>query len=148
MADEGKAVKAQAEIRRLIEAHAAAVPRGDVDAMLAGFAEDVVLFDVVDPLRRSGLATARARATEWVASYEGSITWENRDIAIVAGEAVAFASMLSRVKGTLKTGTGVDMWFRKTLGLERRADGWLIVHDHGSVPFNPESGQASLSLEP
>ena len=35
-----------------------------------------------------------------------------------------------------------------TLGFERRADRWLITHDHGSVPFAPETGKASLSLEP
>jgi ketosteroid isomerase-like protein len=56
--------------------------------------------------------------------------------------------MLSRVTGTLKTGGRVDMWFRKTLGLERRDNRWFITHDHGSVPFNPESGQASLRLTP
>ena len=56
--------------------------------------------------------------------------------------------MLSRVRGTLKTGDPVDMWFRKTLGLQKRGGRWLIVHDHGSVPFDPESGRASLALKP
>ena len=50
--------------------------------------------------------------------------------------------------GTLKTGARIDMWFRKTLGLQRRDGTWLITHDHGSVPFNPESGKASLGLQP
>ena len=89
-----------------------------------------------------------AAAREWVALYDGSITWENRDIAIVANDAVGFASMLSRVTGTLQTGQRVDMWFRKTLGLQRRGDRSLVAHDHGSVPLNPDSGQASLALEP
>ena len=136
------------EIRRIIEAHAAAVRQGDVASMLADVAADVVTFDVVDPLRRIGRAAALGRGAEWVALYDGSITWENRDIAIVANDAVGFASMLSRVTGTLKTGQRVDMWFRKTLGLQRRGDRWLVAHDHGSVPFNPDSGQASLALEP
>ena len=139
---------AHAEITRIIESHAAAVRQGDVDAMLADIAEDVVVFDVVEPLRRMGRATARARAAEWVASYGGAISWDNRDISIVADDDVAFASMLTRVTGTLKTGNHVDMWFRKTLGLQKRGDRWLIVHDHGSVPFNPDNGQASLRLEP
>jgi len=137
-----------AEIRRIIESHADAVRRGDVESMLADFAEDVVVFDVVDPLRRFGRATAHARAAEWVAAYNGVINWDNLDIAIICDEAAAFASMLSRVRGTLKTGDRVDMWFRKTLGLQKRGDRWLIVHDHGSVSFNPESGQASLGLQP
>jgi ketosteroid isomerase-like protein len=141
-------LRVTSEISPVIEAHAAAVKRGDVDAMMADIAEDVVMFDVVDPLRRIGRATARDRAVEWLAAYDGPITWENRDISIVADEEVGFASMLSRVRGTLKTGERVDMWFRKTLGLQRRGGRWLITHDHGSVPFNPDSGQASLALKP
>ena len=139
---------AETEIRRIIQSHAAAVLRGDIDSMLADVADDVVMFDVVEPLRRIGRAPARARAAEWVGSYDGSISWANRDIAIVADEAVGFASMLSRVTGTLKTGDRVDMWFRKTLGLQKRDERWLIVHDHGSAPFNPETGGAALGLEP
>jgi ketosteroid isomerase-like protein len=81
-------LRVTSEISPVIEAHAAAVKRGDVDAMMADIAEDVVMFDVVDPLRRIGRATARDRAVEWLAAYDGSITWENRDISIVAWQIV------------------------------------------------------------
>jgi ketosteroid isomerase-like protein len=40
------------------------------------------------------------------------------------------------------------MWFRTTLGFRRTVGRWLITHEHGSVPFNPKSGKASLSLKP
>lgn len=78
----------------------------------------------------------------------GSITWENRDVHVTVDRDVAFSYGLTRVTGKLKTGSEVDMWFRTTLGFRRIADRWLIVHDHGSVPFNPESGKASLDLKP
>jgi uncharacterized protein (TIGR02246 family) len=139
---------AHSDIHRIVDAHAAAVRRGDVDAMLADFAEDVVVFDVVEPLRRAGRDSVRERALEWVTSYEGPVTWENRDVVVVGAADVAFSSMLSHVTGTLKNGTRVDMFFRKTLGFERRDGRWLITHDHGSVPFNPATGQASLTLHP
>lgn len=139
---------AQTEIRRIVDAHASAVRRGDVDAMLADVADSILVFDVVEPLRRVGGDSVRQRAAEWVASYDGPITWEDDDVVVVADGDVAFCSMLSRVSGTLKTGTRVDMWFRKTLGLQRRAGRWQITHDHGSVPFDPASGQASLGLKP
>jgi len=87
----------ESEIRRVIDAHAAAVRQGHVESMLADVADDVVLFDVVDPLRRTGRDTARAAG--WLGSYQGSISWDNLDIAILANETVAFASMLSRVRG-------------------------------------------------
>ncbi len=49
---------------------------------------------------------------------------------------------------TLVSGDEVDMWVRATLGC-RRIDGtWRVVHDHESVPFDPETGQAQLGLQP
>jgi ketosteroid isomerase-like protein len=95
-----------------------------------------------------GRGSVRERAAHWVASFDGPITWENRDVAVTAADDVAFASMVSRVTGTLKTGARVDMFFRKTLGLQRRDGRWVITHDHASVPFNPATGQASLALQP
>jgi SnoaL-like domain len=60
----------------------------------------------------------------------------------------AFCSFLYHVGGTLKTGDEVNMWVRATLCC-RRIDGrWRIVHDHESVPFDPATGQALISLEP
>jgi uncharacterized protein (TIGR02246 family) len=137
-----------ADIRRLVDAQASAVQRGDLDAMIADVAEDVVSFDIVDPLRRRGRGSVRERAAAWVASFDGPISWDNQDIVVTAADDVAFASMLSRVAGTLENGTRIDMFFRKTLGLQRRDGRWVITHDHASVPFNPETGQASLGLQP
>jgi ketosteroid isomerase-like protein len=40
------------------------------------------------------------------------------------------------------------MWVRAALCC-RRVDGrWLITHDHESVPFDAETGQALTSLRP
>ena len=136
------------QIRDIVAARSSAVRLGDIDAMMADVADDVVTFDVVDPLRRTGTDTARQRASEWLASYDGPIHWEDRDLAISVDGGVAFCHCLSRVQGRLKTGVLVDMYFRKTLGF-RQIDGrWLVVHDHGSVPFDPVTGKASLGLKP
>jgi ketosteroid isomerase-like protein len=40
------------------------------------------------------------------------------------------------------------MWWRATV-CYRKLDGqWMITHEHASVPFDAQSGQASLALEP
>jgi uncharacterized protein (TIGR02246 family) len=137
-----------AAIRQIIDARTKAINAGDVDAMGADVADDIVTFDVVKPLRSLGKAALRKRATEWLANYDGRPRWENRDVTIVADGDVAFSHALSHVTGTLKTGTAVDMWFRTTLGFRRISGRWLIVHDHGSDPFDPETGKASLDLKP
>jgi ketosteroid isomerase-like protein len=138
----------ETSIRAIIEARTKAVHAADVDAMVADLADDVMSFDVNDPLRREGKGSSRRRADKWIAAYDGPVSWENRDVQIAVDGDVAFAHALSHVTGTLKTGTKIDMWFRTTLGFRRKAERWLIVHEHGSSPFDPASGKASLGLKP
>ncbi|WP_196073401.1 YybH family protein [Nakamurella alba] len=135
-------------IDALVGRRAMAASRGDLDSMLIDVADDVVLFDVVVPLRHHGREAVRRRLAEWLGTYEGYPGWENVEVHISTGESVAFAHMISHVTGTLQTGAEVDMWFRTTVGLERRNGRWLIVHDHQSDPFNPGSGLAMTGLRP
>lgn len=139
---------AELEIRAIIEARVKAVQTGDVDAMMAALADDVVTFDVVNPLCREGRAAARERADAWIASFEGPIDWESSDVVVSTDGDVAFSHSFSHVTGKQKTGAKVDMWFRTTLGFRRTSNRWLIVHEHSSAPFDPASGQASLGLKP
>lgn len=138
---------AENEIRAIIEARKGCV-LGGCPALVENMSDNVVTFDVVGPLRGEGKASARERAAEWPASYAGPVAWEERDVRIIADGDVAFSHGLSHVTGTLKSGDDVDMWFRTTLGF-RRIDGrWLIMHEHGSDPFDPATGKASLELKP
>ena len=148
---EGAAVtdeKHAEDLARIIEARAQAVRAGQVDAIMADVADDVVTFDVVDPLRRMGTLAARSRTAAWIDSYDGPIGFEIRDLQIAVDGDVAFSHALNRVTGTLTVGAMVDMWFRTTLGFRRIGGRWLVVHEHGSVPFNSDSLQASLGLKP
>ena len=43
-------MSSELEIRGIVDAHAAAVGRGDAEAMLSHIADDVLVFDVVEPL--------------------------------------------------------------------------------------------------
>jgi ketosteroid isomerase-like protein len=71
---------AEAEIRALIDQQARAVRAKDVDGSLSGYAPDVLLFDVVDPLRSMGADAARERLAAWFASFRGPIGYELRDL--------------------------------------------------------------------
>jgi ketosteroid isomerase-like protein len=138
----------EAQIRELIEARAEAIRGKDLAGAMAGIAPDVLVFDVVDPLRHCGLEALGARALQWFSSFRGPIGYEIRDLCITAGADVAFSHSLNRVLGRLTDGTGIDMWWRSTVGY-RKVDGrWRITHEHNSVPFDPETGKASLQLQP
>lgn len=69
-------------------------------------------------------------------------------MSITAGEDVAFCHYLYRVTGTRADGGQVDMWVRATVCFHKQNGMWLVTHEHQSVPFDPETGKASLDLEP
>ena len=138
----------EVQIRALLDEQIAAVRAKDVSGLLAGYAPDVVVFDLVNPLQYRGSDALRKRAAEWLSSFEGPVGYEARDVRIVAGGDLAYCHSLNRVTGTTTQGKKIDMSWRATLCC-RKIDGrWMVTHGHSSVPFDMESGQASLDLEP
>lgn len=148
MSNENTSATDEAGIRALIEDRVKAVHAKDVDGAMSRHAPDVVMFDVINPLRYIGSDKVRGRSGEWFALYESPIGYEVRDLSVTAGEDLAFCHYLYRVSGTMKSGNKVDMWVRATTCC-RKIDGrWMVVHEHQSVPFDPETGKASLDLKP
>jgi uncharacterized protein (TIGR02246 family) len=138
----------EAQICGLIDDWAKALRAKDLNRLMASYAPDVLTFDVVNPLQRIGVDAARKRAEEWISSWQGPINCEIRDLSIATTDDAAFSHNLSRFSGTKKGGGEIDMWIRATL-CYRKIDGrWNVTHEHVSVPFDPESGQASLDLKP
>ena len=90
----------------------------------------------------------RKRAEEWISSWQGPINSEIRELSITADDDAALSHHLSRFNGTKKGGGEIDMWIRATLCFGKVDGKWMVTHEHLSVPFDPQSGQASLDLKP
>lgn len=140
---------AEAQIRTLIEERMEATRARDVDGCLSHSAPDVVLFDVVNPLQYVGASGERRRLEEWFSQFEeGPIGFELRDLQIAVSGDVAFCHSFNHVVGTTTAGQTNDMWWRATMGFRKVGGRWLITHEHSSVPFDVETGMASLGLKP
>jgi ketosteroid isomerase-like protein len=135
-------------IHALLDERIQAIRTKDVDRLVASHARDVEAFDLLNPLRYQGLEALRKRIVAWFAGFEGAIGYEIRDLDIAAGDDVAFCHFLSQVKGTGTGGQKIEMWWRSTVGFRRTGGQWLVTHEHSSVPFDMESGQASLDIKP
>ena len=136
------------ELHQLFDGWAEAIRAKDVDGSLSHYAPTVLAFDLVEPLRYVGLNALRLRLDNWLSSFDGPIDFENHDLSITGDEKVAFAHSLNHVRGTLRDGTNLNMYWRATVCL-RKIDGeWTVVHTHTSVPFDMQSGKASLDLQP
>jgi ketosteroid isomerase-like protein len=138
----------EAQIRRLIEDRGKAVLAKDIIKSMHSYESNVLMFDVVNPLQYKGSNAVRKRAEEWFSLYQSPIGYEIRDLNITAGDDVAFCHYLYRVSGAMTDGGKVSMWVRATVCFRKIGGAWMITHEHDSVPFNPESGKASLDLKP
>lgn len=138
----------EAEIRALVEARIRAVQARDAAQATSRHAPDLVLFDVLPPLRYVGAETARERTESWFSTFDGPIDYEVRELVVTAGPSVAFCHYLYRVRGTLAAGPRIGMWVRATLGFSKLDGTWRLTHEHDSVPFDPASGKALLDLQP
>jgi uncharacterized protein (TIGR02246 family) len=120
-------------IQDLIRRWAHAVHEGDLDAVLADHAENIVMFDVPPP--EQGVRGLDVYRETWPPFFEwqrsgGSFDIESLDV--TAGDDVAFAWALLRC--------GTDEEFRKdpthrlrlTIGLRKETGRWIVTHEHHS----------------
>ena len=138
----------EAQIRALIDERLKAVCAKDLNGAIAQVAPNLLSFDVVNPLQSVGSEAAKRRAEAWFASFQGAIGQEALDLSITAGEDVAFSHCLNRVTGMKSDGQKIDMYWRATVCYRKMDGQWIVTHEHNSVPFDPESGRASLDLKP
>ncbi len=135
-------------IRALVEEIASSCRVKNPGKLAALYASDVIAFDLVNPLQYIGSAAVAKRAQEWFSSWQGDLTYEVRDLSVVAADEVAFSHGLTHVTGMKTDGQRVDMWWRATLGCCKVGGRWTITHTHSSVPFDMETGKASLDITP
>jgi PhnB protein len=137
---------AEAEIQAVIEDWADAMRAKDAKRVVAHGTADFVHFSLAPPL----VAETGVKGLEqWFATWRGPIDYALHDLRITAGDDVAFAHSLNRMRGTHTSGESTDLWFRHTLCLRKAAGAWKIAHEHESVPFYMDgSMKAALDLKP
>jgi ketosteroid isomerase-like protein len=121
----------------------------DIERLMSLYADDVVYFDLVPPLRYSGAEALRARFVDWFSRWDGPIGQELHEPDVAADAQVATAHMLVRAHGTLLAGGSVDYFVRVSNSC-RRVDGrWVITHEHVSLPVDlAAGGRAVMDLVP
>jgi ketosteroid isomerase-like protein len=138
----------EAEIRQQINQIVEGVRARDLDGLRRLYAADVVSFDVEPPLQHVGV---EAKMKNWanVFTVFRDAAYEVRDLAVIAGDDVAFGHGFGRLSGTLRNGTATSgMWVRGTFCFQKIDGDWLITHDQVSVPLDLPSGRGVTDLEP
>ncbi|PRX91828.1 YybH family protein [Allonocardiopsis opalescens] len=141
----------EAEIRHLVQAQADALHEGDADRTVAWYTPDFVSFNLAPPLAVSAPESVSADGVrEWLAGFDGPVSYEIRDLEVEAGGDVAFCRSLTRLSAVPRgAAEPFAMWYRQTLGLRRTAEGWRIAHEHTSTPFYMDGSlRSAVDLEP
>jgi ketosteroid isomerase-like protein len=127
-------VEEDTSVRERVATLAQAIRDKDVDALMAHYAPDIVVFDVMPPLDVQGADAYRKNFERWFASMQGPIDYEMNNLRISMSESHAFCSCLSHIKGTRAGGEKVDYWVRVTSCFQQANGQWLVGHEHVSMP--------------
>lgn len=140
----------EAAIRQLLEHWAKAFHDKDLTQIMSIYesGDALVSYDIVAPLQFQGSQAYKKDYQEFLDQFSSAIDIEYKDLAIVAGDTVAFSRGLERMTGTLKSGDKLDSWVRFTECYRKKNGKWLAIHDHISVPIDFASGKAVLDARP
>ena len=118
----------EAAILDLIVRWTDAICRDDLDGVAADRVEDIVMFDVPEPLQEQGMGAYR-RTWELFFAHNaaGPDRFRVEDVKIEASDQVAFAHGLLRIGGG-------QAHCRLTLGLRKKNGRWWVTHEHHSIP--------------
>ena len=123
------------QIRTLIEQWAAAVHRGDMDAVLADHSGDIVMFDVPPP--QEGVRGIDAYRETWPPFFRWQAEGAAFDIVsldVTADDEVAYAYALLRCGTPQELAEQPATRLRLTLGLRKEQGRWVVAHEHHSFP--------------
>jgi ketosteroid isomerase-like protein len=139
----------EAQIRQLIERWEHAIHNKNVEAAVAHYARDILLYDLAPPLVHRGVDVYKEELADWFATFQGPIGFEVHDRSITEGGGVAFATSLNHISGKRTSGEQTDVWVRATIGFAKKDGAWKATHEHFSVPFYMDgSDKAAVDLKP
>jgi uncharacterized protein (TIGR02246 family) len=136
---QSRATSDEAELRELIARWSKAVRDENLDGIRADHDPDILMFDVPPPFSSRGLDAYMATWQTFFAWQAKPVEFDFHDVAITAGNDVAFATAIGRC-GDLSSGKKVQLEFRLTMGFRKHAGRWRIVHEHHSLPAADAGG--------
>lgn len=137
----------EAQIRQLIADQQRAICTKDVDQIMSRYAAEVIIFDVKPPFPTQGKEAVRRVWEDCLPYFPNSFEIETRDLTITVNDNLATAHWLFRFTGE-QDHPAMQLWMHVTAVCQKNQSNWQILHEHISVPCNPETSQAVFTLNP
>lgn len=97
-----------------------------------------VYFDIM-PLQYKGVAEYESGVKQVMAGFQSFHFTLHDDVDVHRSSSLAWATCTWTGEGKQKTGNRLSLEGRWTVVWEKKGSKWLIVHEHLSVPWAPES---------
>lgn len=134
----------KAAIQALYRQFNDAFNKKDVDAIMAVYAPDVFVFDVVPPRQYVGWDAYKKDWVDVFATMPGPVTNAVTDLNITVVGPVAYTHYIADGSFTDKDGKQTHAVVRTTDVLRKIKGKWLIVEEHNSFPVDLATGQADM----
>ena len=131
---ERKQTSDELELRELIARWSKAVRDQDLAGIRANHDPDILMFDVPPPFLSRGLEAYMATWDMFFACVPKPVVFDFEDVAITAGQDVAFATAIGRCVNTDRNGEKENLRFRLTMGFRKHDGRWRVMHEHHSLP--------------
>ena len=135
------------EIQQLIQDRDRAIGTRDVDEILRYYADDLIYFDCIPPFQARGREMLRKGWEGCFPHMPEGFGIVSEDLHVFAGGDMAAAHWFWRFVNLPVDNPAGQSLIRATAIFERRDGAWKIVHEHGSVPFDPYTNQAVFVRE-
>lgn len=138
----------ETQIRQLIADQQRAICAKDVDQIISYYANEFIAFNVTPPFEIKGREACRQVWQACLPYFPDSFGVETRDLSVTVRNDLAVAYWLSHFTGMEPNHPAMQTWMRITAIYQNNQGNWQIVHEHNSVPFDPETSQAAFTLNP
>jgi len=123
-------------IRTLLDEWARSTREGRRDEVLTNHDEDVLIYDVLPPMKYESASAYRESWDEWQPDAQGEMQFELENLSVTAGADVAFAHGFIQCGGTLPDGKTFHDTVRATFCLRKIGAQWKVFHQHISKPYD------------
>jgi uncharacterized protein (TIGR02246 family) len=142
-----RAAAGEREVRDVLRQWSESTAAQDLDGLMGPIADDVVSYEHEQPLQYVGRDAVREVCARNL-HVPGRVTLDHPDLTVRVEDHLAVAWGLVHVRVALDDGQEIDSWSRGTRVFARRDGSWQMVHQHLSIPYDRETGEARADLRP
>lgn len=114
----------------------------DLDAVMTKIADDAVSYEHEAPLVYVGADAIREVCRRGFEAARGEFRWDIPDLRVIVRDDIAVTWGLNRMWVQEPGKEATESWSRGTRVFQKVGGAWKMIHQHVSLPYDPQTGQA------